>query len=310
MTATLRRSARVAACCALLLVLSSAATAGAPARASHARSTASWLAEVNLYRKAAGLTPVVDQPAWDLGLQHHLRYLALTPERYFTGPYQSRHTENPSSPYYTKDGAKEGGSSDLLWSTARTTAIESIDWWLRAPFHAIGMLRPNLRQVAFAYDSSGGVAGLDVINGLVSNLPPPTKPTLFPGPGVTTDLTTFGQGESPDPLQTCGWSTSGAYGLPLVVLLTQSPSVHLSATLTGPSNVYETNDAKDLCIVDAQTYRTTDPVYGPTGKAILVGDHAVFLISRAPLTSGAYTVNVVQPEQRPIKWSFHVQAPV
>ncbi len=57
-----------------------------PAHATQTRSTPAWLAEINRYRQAAGLSPVVDQPTWDIGLQHHLHYLALTPKRYVTGP--------------------------------------------------------------------------------------------------------------------------------------------------------------------------------------------------------------------------------
>ncbi len=278
---------------------------------SNSHSKPSWLVKVNLYRTAAGLAPMTDQPAWDIGLKHHLRYMALTPKRYFTGPYQSLHTENPGSPYYTKDGSKEAGASDLLPGYAGYgggTAIRALDYWLQAPFHAIGMLRPQLRQVALAYDPSTGSAGLDVISGLDGRAPRPTKPTLFPGPRMATDLTTFpAGGEWPNPLETCGWTTVGTVGLPLIALLLQDPSSTLSASLTGPARLYETSQRGDLCIVDDHTYRSSNGIYGPNGKRILTGDHAVYLIPRLPLNMGAYHISINQPGLATIAWSFQVQ---
>jgi hypothetical protein len=50
-------------------------------------------------------------------------------------------------------------------------------------------------------------------------------------------------------------------------------------------------------VVDEHTYVSTDPVYGPTGLGILQSDNAVFLIPRAPLTTGTYTATIDQPSQ-------------
>lgn len=268
--------------------------------------TSDWLAEINRYRLAAGLTAVVDQPAWDLGLEHHLTYLEKTPSQYFTGQYQSLHTENPASPYYTPDGAQEAGSSDLSEGDAHTP-VDAIDGWLAAPFHAVGMLRSQLTQVAFADDPSTGFAGLDVTQGLDSSLPPATSPILLPGPGVTTNLLAF-SGESPDPLQTCGWQGSSA-GLPIVELLPQAPVESLTARLNGPGGIESSTDGT-LCVVDENTYESTDPVYGPTGASLLQDDDAVFLIPRRPLETGKYDVDIEQSGEPSIAWSFSAQAPI
>ncbi len=170
------------------------------------------------------------------------------------------------------------------------------------------MPRPDLRQVAVAYDPSTGAGALDVISRLVYGMPAPAKPTLFPGPGVATDLTIFLSGELPNPLETCGWPASGAYGLPLIALLTQNPSVGLKASLTGPSGVHETTGEKNLCVVDDVTYHMPDAIYGPTGKQILTSDHTVYRFPRLPLKTGAYHVGIIQPRQADISWSFLVQA--
>ena len=264
-----------------------------------------WLAEVNFYRQASGLSSVVDQPSWDAGIQSHLTYLEKTPASYLTGQYQSRHTENPASPYYTAAGAKEGSRSDLYPGKTDFTPRDFIDGWLRAPFHAIGILRPDVTTVAFASDSAG-YAGLDVISGV--NFASDTRTVLFPGPGMTTDLTEY-TGEDPDPLKTCGWQATGTSGLPLIALLPQTPSPQLTASLQPVGGAAETPASGDLCIVDEYDYVSPDPVYGPTGAEILKGDNAVFLIPKAPLTKGTYKAVISAPGQAPISWSFNVLAP-
>jgi len=63
-----------------------------------------------------------------------------------------------------------------------------------------------------------------------------------------------------------------------------------------------------LCVVDADTWVTTDGVWGPAGKSILLSDDAVFLIPQAPLVNGGYTVTVSQPGRDDVVWSFAVAA--
>ena len=283
------------------------AFAGAP-RSITASASPSWLAEINRYRAAAGLNVASAQPAWDLGIEHHLTYLIKTPATYRTGQYASAHTENPASPYYTSDGAREAGYSDLALGGA-FTALQAVDGWLQSPFHAVGMLRARLTQVALADDPESGYAGLDVIQGLDYSLPSDPNPILFPGPGVTTNLLAYGGDELPSPLQTCDWPDNSAYGLPLILLLVQPPGSPLTASLTGPRKTESTVNG-ELCVVDENTYHSTDPVYGPTGLAILQSDNAVFLIPRHPLSTGRYTVAVQQPDEANVDWSFSALAPI
>ncbi len=284
------------------LALGASSPAAASPRSASASASTAWLTEINRYRLATGLKPVTNNPAWDRGIKHHLTYLAKTPKKYFTGAYASAHTENPASPYYTPDGAREAGYSDLALGGV-TSTVQAIDIWLRAPFHAVGMLRAQLTQVALAVNTHTGYAGLDVIQGLNSALPPASKPILFPGPGVRTNLLTYG-GELPSPLQTCHWSASGTYGLPLIVLLRAAPSANMHASLTGPQGFESTGNGGKVCLVDQRTFRTTDKIYGPTGKAILRSDHAVFLIPRQPLSKGKYQASLAQSGSAPINWSF------
>jgi hypothetical protein len=268
--------------------------------------TPDWLTEINLYRTAAGLLPVTDQPSWDAGILDHLTYLLDTPSSYFTGSYASAHTENPASPYFTAAGAQEGAASNLEEGNTTGSDVHDIDEWFECPFHAVGMLRATLGQVAFA--SEGGDAGLDVISGL-NEAPVATGPILFPGPRMTTDLTSYCGDESPSPLETCGWTDVEPTGLPLIALLQQSPSSQLTASLQGPDGSMMTTQNGQLCVVDVNTYTSTDPVYGPTGQELLSDDDAVFLIPRAALAAGSYSASVTQPSEPDIDWSFQVLPP-
>jgi hypothetical protein len=264
-----------------------------------------WLQEINYYRAGAGLKPVTDKKAWDHGILNHLRYMVKTPAKYLTGQYADLHLENPKSPYYTKSGALEGSRSDLLLGDVGP--LGDIDYWLTAPFHAIGMLRSPLTKVAFA--DGYGYAGLDVLGGLGDGKPDP-HPILFPGNNVTTNLTSYAGGELPDPLQSCHFTRKAGQqpvGLPLIALLPATPSRKLAARLTWPDGRTERTQARTLCLVDQHTYHSTDKVYGPTGKAILIGDHAVLLFPSGTLTQGSYHATIYDGPKTTYTWTFKVK---
>jgi hypothetical protein len=260
--------------------------------------TTEWLSTVNLYRTASGLAPVTANDSASAGISAHLHYLQLTPQTLKSGAFASAHTENPASAYYTVAGDAAGRSSNLAFGTSSSKG--AIDVWMGAPFHAIGILRPSLRQVAFARDASTGDAGLDVIRGIDTSVPPPSSPVLFPGPNSSVPLTSF-LGESPDPLETCSYVQAG---LPLIALLPQAPDQGLTASLTDGAG-----HALTTCVVDEHTYRSSDAVYGPTGLSILAGEHAVLVIPRLTLTKGRFTARISRPGVADISWSFYVTGP-
>jgi hypothetical protein len=235
----------------------------------------------------------------------HLTYLEQTPTSFYTGSYMNEHTENPASPYYTSAGAQEAANSELSAGVEGESDVAVVDGWLRAPFHALAMLRPTLGQVAFG--DVGGDAGLDVVSGLSQN-PASSNPVLFPGSGMTTDLTTYVD-ELPSPLETCKWSGSALVGLPLIAQLASPPSTNLSATLTSSTTADETSANGTLCIVDANDYTSTDTVYGPTGLTALQDANVVFLIPKIPLTQGSFTATINQAGEAPITWTFNVDVP-
>ncbi len=264
-----------------------------------------WLAEINRYRRAAGVAPLTNQPAWNLGLQHHIRYLANTPARYRTGDYASPHTENPASPYYTKDG-EAVEDSNLVSDYVKYTDVYVIDVWLTAPFHGQVMLDPRLRSVAFAYDPAAGIGGLDVWDGYDFALSRTTKPIFLPAPGMTTNLTHMLSTEAPDPLLTCGWQDRKA-GLPLIVRLAQPPSQSLRASISGSSGLRESSGSGTFCVVDDTTFKAADAAEQTANRRDMRNEKLVFLIPAQPLTGGTYTVRISQPGQAELQWSFQVK---
>jgi hypothetical protein len=275
------------------------------ATATAATPSPGWLTEINRYRAGAGLAPVADQPDWDAGILDHLTYVAKTPKPQVDGAYASLHTENPASAYYTAAGARAGARSDLYFGADDLSPVAFVDGWLSAPFHAIGLLRARLTTVAFASAGNGGSAGLDVISGLSSDGPATTRPILFPGDGMSTNLTSYTGSESPDPLETCGWGGPGTdYGVPLIALLPKAPAAGLSAQVLGADGRVFSTANGSLCVVDELTYRSSDSVYGPTGQQILHDDHAVLLIARTSYPAGRYTATITQSGRSAIAWSF------
>ncbi len=121
---------------------------------------------------------------------------------------------------------------------------------------------------------------------------------------MTTNLVRYTGGESPDPLQTCGWSADSTYGLPLIVLLPDAPVAGLTAQVVGTDGRTLTSANGGLCVVDELTYRSSDPVYGATGEEILRDDHAVLVVARQPYGRATYSATVTQPGQADISWSF------
>lgn len=249
-------------------------------------SDADWLTTVNYYREMAGLNPVTEDPALSSGSYLHSCYMLQN---------GISHDETPGKPGYTTDGQQAGTHGNVAVSSVYNERARShIELWMTGPFHAIGILRPNLQTVGFGKCDDQSTpkwhsgATLDVLRGLG----PSTKlaaPIVWPGNGTTTSLTRFVV-ESPDPLPYCGWS--GTAGLPLIALMPEAPTGSVTAQVTGPSGPIET------C---ALTSKNTDGV----AAAILAGNNVVVAVPKTPLTTGSYTATITTGT-RTVTWSFSV----
>ena len=272
------------------------APAASAAPASAAPTPSSWIDTVNWYRSMAHVAPVVEDASWSSGLTKHLTYLHDTPASLKTGAYASAHTENPASPVYTADGAAAGASADIYFGAVPSEQA-TVDAWMAAPFHAIGILRSNLQRAGYAATSTG--AALDVIRGLDG--PAATEPVLWPGDGSQVALSQAGP-ESPSPLESCPGFAAPA-GLPLIALLPTDPGAGTTATLRLPDG-RTLRQGADLCVITPSTFHSSDATYGPAAESVLHGDHAVVIIPRAPLQPGSYAATLTVPGRPALSWSF------
>jgi hypothetical protein len=244
-----------------------------------------WLTAVNYYRVMAGLSPVVEDPAYSAGSYLHSCYMLQN---------GITHAETVGKPGYTPEGDAAGRNGNVaVTSVFGETARRHVELWMTGPFHAVGVLRPNLQRVGFGKCDSTATspwksgATLDVVRGLVPRTPQAT-PILFPGNGMTTSLDRF-VAESPNPLDFCGWSGGG--GLPIVALLPEA-ATSATSSVTGPAGPLE------MCTLTAGN--TTG-----TASQILAGNNVVVAMPRNPLDPGTYNVEV-RTASRTVTWSFTV----
>ena len=246
---------------------------------------APWLTTVNYYRAMSGLAAVTENTTWSQGATNHSCYML------YNG---ISHDEIPGRQGYTTSGDNAGNNGNVAVSSAFGTSARShIELWMTGPFHAIGVLRHNLRSVGFGKCDLSTTpqwrsgATLNVLNGLAAT-PRPSTPILFPGNGTTTNLSQFIT-ESPNPLTFCGWT--GSAGLPVIAMMPEAVT-SASASITGPNG-------------PLQTCRIFAGNTSGTAQSILQGENAVSVIPRNPLTSGTYTVTVTT-QARTVTWSFTV----
>ena len=268
---------------------------GSPSKPS---GTPVWLETVNAYRALGGLPPVTEEPSWSDGGVKHSRYMVKTGD--------VTHDEDPSSTWYTPEGAEAGANGNVAgsFSTAYTD-VDAIEDWLTGPFHGVGILDPQLARSGFGSYRDPGAPGLaaaatlDVLRGLDG--PAATSPVLWPGDGTLFPLRSYEGGEFPDPLTSCP-QYSEPSGPPLYLLLTTTPSVQESSFSRDGSPL-------DHCVFDGSDYDNPDSAAEDLGRNILSSRNAVVLMPRSKLLSGAtYDVSITSGGQV-FAWSFTVQGP-
>jgi Cysteine-rich secretory protein family len=265
---------------------STSAVSAAGASPSFIPQSADWLSTVNYFRAMAGVGPVVEDASMSAGATQHSCYMLNN---------GISHDETPGLAGYTAEGDAAGNSGNVAVSSVINTSARShVELWMSGPFHAIGVLRPNLQSTGFGKCDNASTptwhsgATLDVIRGLVS-APRPSEPILFPGNGTTTNLDKFVT-ESPSPMTFCGWT--GAAGLPIIAMMPEA-ATNPTASLVGPNG-----QPIEVCVLSAAN---TNGV----AQQILQGDNAVVVVPRTVLGQGTYNV-VANTSARSVNWSFTV----
>ena len=249
-----------------------------------------WLDRFNQWRISTGVGRVTENSTFSSGDALHAQYMVLND--------LVTHYETPGTPYYTAAGDTAAKNSNIyVSSSTATTDTQAIDWWMQAPFHAMGMMDPRLSTTGFGsyrYVKSGWqmAAAVNVVQG--NSFTGGTYPVYFPGNGTSEPLTSYVGGEFPDPLQGCSGYTVPT-GLPVFIQVggnvsTTAGAVH-SFTGNGVSLAH--------CVIDS-----TNAALG----SYLKTRGGVIVIPRQPLQAGVrYTVDLTV-NGAPYTWSFTVGA--
>jgi hypothetical protein len=249
--------------------------------------TPSWLARFNGWRAIANLPALTENTSWSQGDYNHSVYMVKDD--------QVTHYENPAYAYYTAAGNTAAQNSNIeVNSTTSFTDVQAIDFWMAAPFHALGMMDPRLTQTGFgAYREvkSGWQAGFSLDDLRGNSFTGGTYPVYFPGNGSTVPLRSYGGGEFPDPLQACpGYRVPT--GLPVFIQVGGSVATTVSAhSFTGNGTPLA------HCVIDS-----TNPAVGSG----LATRGAVIVIPQQPLQPGVHYVVALTVNGAPYTWSFGV----
>jgi hypothetical protein len=246
-----------------------------------------WLIRFNQWRGNTGTSPLTENTTWSAGDYSHALYMVKND--------LVTHYETPGVPYYTVDGDTAARNSNIFVSSSTaTTDDQAIDWWMGAPFHALGMMDPRLtttgfgsyREVKSGWDMG---AAVDVLRG--NSFTGGSYPVYFPGNGTSEPLTSYSGNEFPDPLQACpGYSMPT--GLPVFVQTGGN-----IATSAGAHSFTGNGVALDHCVIDSNS---------PSVGSSLTYRGAVVVIPRQPLQSGVRYTVAVTVNGTPYAWSFTV----
>jgi hypothetical protein len=241
---------------------------------------------------------VIENPDWSNGNWLHSRYTVKND--------QLQHSENPGNPWYTPEGNAAAQSSNLFGSFNNLEDDQTaIAWWISGPFHAVGLLTPQLLETGFSSyrEEDGGLmmaAGIDIIRG-VGGVPPSVSfPILWPGEGSLVYLTQYA-GEVPDPLTSCPGYAHPA-GLPLMLQL--GPGI-FTPDVTGTALLRD-GVPVEHCAFDETSYYNPNPGFQSLGRGLLDGRDAVVVIPRLPLVPGSHYAVSISVSGSTHTWTFTV----
>jgi uncharacterized protein YkwD len=300
--------------------------------ASHQMATPSpaWLRQMNQARTASGLGPIEDSAFLSSADLKHAEYLVKTHATFALGA--KNHDEDESSPFYSAIGRAAGKTGDVIADAdARLTDQEAIDGWLYAPFHALPILDPELKEAGFGrYCSTQSCAAVLnfgrgsswSLNGAkpqsadgaphhqfkqLSHFAGDTstrivfpRPVLFPPDGGASAHAAFRDGEWPLPYSGCA-----GYELPTGPIALASFGRDFAPTVSDSSFTVD-GHAVDSCVVTAATYNTPDSEQLKAAKSGLEHFAAVFVIPREPVGKDSNCRVSISTDAGNAEWSFRI----
>jgi putative cell wall-binding protein len=249
-----------------------------------------WLVHLNSLRALGKLPPVAENSTWSNGCWLHARYMA---ENNWIG-----HSEDPSNVWYSTEGDSAAGSSNCALGVGGTAAI---DMWMKGPFHAVGIIDPELLSTGFgSYQAASGrsAAALDVIRGRGAAPASVTYPIMWPAEGEAHPATSYNGNEWPDPLSGSGWTAPS--GPPVFLLVGSGGGI---PSVSASSLMHEGQPLQHRVLTET-TYTNSDSGSQSLGRAILGQRDAIVVMPRYPLVAGEeYTVSVTD-RGTTHTWSF------
>ncbi|MDB5101943.1 MAG: putative S-layer associated protein [Cyanobacteria bacterium RYN_339] len=160
-----------------------------------APGAAAGLARLNGARTAAGLPPVELDDARSQAAAAHASYLRQNvPDRRTTT--LDVHTELPTLPGWTPEGAAAAATADIGW---RGDLFLAVDSWLGTLYHRLPLLAGRVDRVGFA-TVQGATSPIHVL-AFGTGGQPALQPVLYPGDGEADVPINFtSSGESTDPV--------------------------------------------------------------------------------------------------------------
>jgi uncharacterized protein YkwD len=260
-----------------------------------------WLAYLNAYRRASGLSLIAENKTWSEACWKHARYLVNN--------NTVSHTEDPSLPWYTADGDAAGRASNVVGaSVVIDDERDLIDSWLSATFHAVGMLDPRWGKTGFGVhqDANAGIktaACLDILRGLMeSRTDARASLVMFPGKGSTTNNLSHAY-EWPNPASSCQDYTY-PMGAPIILRLgSDGTATNVTQTaLTANGSVVE------HCQINAANYTNSDAYGQAVARNVLSNGNAVVLLPRAPLSVDTTYAVTITVSSKVYAWTFNTAA--
>lgn len=257
-----------------------------------------WLSYLNRFRAMANLPPLSDRQVYTLGSSLHSHYMVVNDD-------PIAHRQEKNNPLYDAAG-DQAAKNGNIFATSQIEAnhLWSVNFWVSAPFHLIGMLDPRLQEVGYG-DHNEDIGDVNMAAVLDIRSDPRVAssgtayPIFFPGDGSETWVVRHSLFEWPDTFGSCpGYSRPS--GPPIVLLLGDG-----SLTPNVTNHRFARGDQPlESCLFDETSYRNPDQYAREAGRTILDLNDAIVIIPREQLPiDEEYTVQVTVDGQT-YTWSF------
>jgi hypothetical protein len=258
-----------------------------------------WLTYLNYIRSLANLGPVIEDLNLSRGIVEHARYMVKN--------NVIKHDQDPSRPYFTREGQEAARNSNIIASQAADLNFKkNIEAWITCAFHGLCIIDPMLQRSGYGdyteqrrrgFQAGGG---LDVLRGRERLSESFQYPVMWPADGKVTHLTSYIGNEWPDPIIGSGFIAPT--GAPVYLLLgngTVRPSVTSSSFQL---------DGRELphITIDETNYRNPDRKSQDVARIVMRTRSAIILIPQHPLIPGRkYDVSITSNDMT-YAWSFQV----